>query len=180
MPLPKPKLFLVDYLTSAFVETGSHRGDGIQHALNVGFPLVYSVDISPFSYGWCSHRFRTRRDRVDLYCNDSRIFLEELLPRIINRCTFWLDAHWCGGNGEMQGKDGGDKEDVPLLEELKIIRDHGIKDHIILIDDVRLLGTESFPSMETVLRSLHRINPDYRISTHNSDDYHSDILVADI
>lgn len=178
MPIPKPKNFLAIYLTEAFVETGSHRGDGIQCALDAGFPCVYSVDISPFSYGWCSCRFSTQKDKVDLYLNDSRAFLKELLPRISHRCTFWIDAHWCGGNGEMNGKDGGDDNDVPLLEELQIIGEHEVKDHIILIDDVRLFGTGSYPTLGVVLLTLKKINPGYVYFFRDSEDFKEDILVA--
>jgi len=180
MPLPTPKLFLKNYLTPVFIETGSHRGDGIQHALDAGFVCVYSVDISPFAYGWCSHRFVEQRDKVALHLCDSREFLQTLLPKISCRCTFWIDAHWCGGNDEMGGQDGGTETDIPMLDELRVIADHGVKDHIILIDDVRLMGTDDYPPRKLVLNVLKGINPDYDISFHDSDDFASDILVAQI
>lgn len=178
MPLPKPNLFLSGFLTTAFVETGSHRGDGIQSALDAGFPCVYSVDISAFSYGWCSHRFRKNRAKVDLYLGDSREFLKLFLPRMTTRCTFWMDAHWCGGNGDALRHDGGDLNDVPLLGELQIIAGHTIKDHIILIDDVRLFGTDSYPNLDTIVCELGKINSNYTISFWNSSDFEKDILVA--
>lgn len=56
----------------------------------------------------------------------------------------------------------GEKE-TPLLEELDAIRRHEVKDHVILIDDVRCLGEGDYPDMETLTRALRAIRPDYRV-----------------
>jgi hypothetical protein len=180
MPLPEPYWFLSDYKTLVFIETGSNRGDAIRHALAAGFDCIYSVDISPFAFGWCCHRFRDVRTKVNLFCEDSRAFLKRILPSITTQCTFWLDAHWCGGNGEMEGADGGTLGDVPLLEELTIIRKHEINNHIIIIDDVRLFGNEGYPTLNQIEFVLHKINPQYEIQFFDSPDFEADILIAKV
>jgi hypothetical protein len=96
-----------------------------------------------------------------------------LLPGVTTRCTFWLDAHECGSGA-------GDAKDCPLLEELSLIAMHEIKEHTILIDDVRLFGTDSFPSVDQVIGIIKAINPVYKIIYVNSSDFIEDILVAKV
>jgi hypothetical protein len=170
MPIPRPKPFLAAYRNQVFIETGSHRGDGIQAALDAGFKCIYSTEISPVDYGWCQCRFEKQRTKVHLFNCDSRQFFRELLPGVTTRCTFWLDAHACGSGG-------GDAEDCPLIEELLLISLHEIKEHTILIDDVRLFGSE-LPAIKEVKMALDRINPGYEIFFVNSSEYIEDILVA--
>jgi len=158
------------YRNQVFIETGSHRGDGIQAALDAGFKCVYSTEINPIDFGWCSCRFEKFGTKVHLFNSDSRQFLRDLLPQVTTRCTFWLDAHACGSGG-------GDVEDCPLLEELALIAMHEIKEHTILIDDVRLFGSE-LPTLGEVKAALFNIRSPHDISFVNSSDYIDDILVA--
>ena len=172
--MPLTKEILERYLNQVFVETGSNRGDGIQAALDAGFGCIYSTDISPFAHGYCTHRFWDWRDIVFLYGDDSRKFLKWFIPKLTTRCTFWLDAHFCGG-------EGGHRLDVPLLRELRIIRSSLLNIHTILIDDVRLMGTPDLPvSLRHVMASLKKINPDYITSRIDSPEFKDDILVAEI
>jgi len=172
MPLSTALLALHHSLV--FIETGFYRGDGIQCALDVGFDCIYSADVSVFCHGWCSHRFEKELTKVHLHCGDSRDFLHELLPTITTQITFWLDAHFCGG-------DGGDPEDVPLLEELKVIARHSLKNHILLIDDVRLMGTLHLPvSQNRIIQQIQKMNRGYRIEYCDSPDFPNDILVAKV
>lgn len=174
MALPKGMLKHFRLPTGVFVETGTHMGDGVQAALGAGFDSIHSCDISPFCYGYCTRRFEGCRDRVHLYLQDSRSFLRKILRHISSPTVFWLDAHWCAG-------DAGSAEDVPLMEELLVLAHHHIRDHVILIDDVRLMGTKdlNFPLVE-VQKLLLKINPEYRLSFLNSRDFPRDILVATI
>lgn len=157
-----------------FVETGTHRGDGVNAALNAGFPCIYTTEVNPFDHGWCSHRFQHQRDRVHLHLEDSRAFLRKLVPTLTTRAVFWLDAHWCDSGGGRLG-------DVPLLKELRIIgmRKPAIG-HTILIDDARYLthGPEGFPKSSEIVRAIHAISRRYRIALHPSRDFPRDILVA--
>ena len=173
MPIPRPKPFLSAYRNQVFIETGSHRGDGIQAALDAGFRCIYSVELNPFDFGWCACRFEKFGARVHRFNSDSRSFLRDLLPGVTTRCTFWLDAHECGSGA-------GDAKDCPLLEELSLIAMHEIKEHTILIDDVRLFGTDSFPSVDQVIGIIKAINPVYKIIYVNSSDFIEDILVAKV
>ncbi len=177
--MPLPLDLLKHHLSTVFIETGSNRGDGIQTALDAGFSCIYSCDVEAFSYGWCSHRFRELNTVVGLFHSDSRNFLNYVMPRLKSRATFWLDAHWCGGNGEMQGQDEAEEDECPLLGELKVISTHELKNHTIMIDDVRLMGVqEGFPTRKRVQAALKKINPHYELELFDSPDFEKDILVA--
>jgi len=171
MPFPKPVYFLEAYSNAIFIETGSHQGDGIQQALDAGFQCIYSVELSEVDFGFCTHRFRHYRDRVHLVNEDSRSFLEGLLPTVTTQITFWLDAHECGSGS-------GCAEDCPLWAELRCIAAHPIKRHTILIDDVRLFGSPSWPSKEQAEELIRGINRKYLIEYRDSADYGGDILAA--
>jgi hypothetical protein len=137
------------YLNRIFIETGSNYGDGIQQALDEGFNLIYSVDILPEKYEYCTDRF-IANDNVHLFLNDTVVFLNTLLLTIDEPVTFWLDAH--KGNGKS-----------PLLKELEVISRHHIKTHNILIDDLRdwkrkICGFDTDILKQVILR----INPDYQ------------------
>ena len=171
--MPISKEILETFPNKAFIETGTHRGDGVQAALDANcFKVIYSVELLPYGQGWCAHRFWDLRDRVWLFGGDSREFLKQILPKITSPCTFWLDAHCCEGDVE-------DYKKAPLMGELKQIYEHSINTHIILIDDVRIMGTPHLDvSLDRVTRALRAINNDYIIDRIDSVDFPDDILVA--
>ena len=76
--------------------------------------------------------------RLTLINNDSVEALKELLPTINESMCFWLDAH-SGAQKYARGT-----VDVPLLQELEVIKNHSIKNHIIAIDDAHLLGMKQY------------------------------------
>jgi hypothetical protein len=84
--------------------------------------------------------------------------LPQVLKRISQPALFWLDGHFSGG---ITAK--GDK-DPPLLEELQAIREHRIKRHVLLIDDIRLFGSGGYPTMEEVVAAVHEISDDHKIT----------------
>jgi len=57
-----------------------------------------------------------------------------------------------------------------LVEELKIIKEHHIKDHVILIDDFHCFSTWCFDelSYDDVLDFVKTINPKYKSSVENN------------
>jgi len=170
--MPISSEILRRYFSSVFVETGTFKGEGVQAALDAGFDCIYTVEVDPFCSGYCLRRFEDRAIRVHLHRGDSREFLRDFLPHLTTRATFWLDSHYCGA-------EGGQIDDVPLLAELALIREHLLRIHHILIDDVRLMGTPDLPvRFKEVRRALRRINPDYQMKLIDSPEFHKDILVA--
>jgi hypothetical protein len=94
---------------------------------------------------------------------DSRVCVKEILKKVDQKACFWLDAHAEGGG-------------VPTMEELDMIKDHPIKDHTIVIDDIPIYFSGS---QEELKARILDINPEYKFTYYKSinpdDDY---ILVA--
>jgi hypothetical protein len=169
---------LKKYVNPVFVETGTYMGNGIEKALAAGFKEIYSIEISEKFHKKVTEKFRKqiKQGQVNIVLGDSSLCLPAILEKINSRATFWLDAHFSGGDTGKGGKD------VALLEELDAISKHPVKGHTILIDDVRLFGTKqgedwSGITMSQVLEKLKTIDESYRIS-HENGVVERDVLVA--
>jgi hypothetical protein len=163
------------YLNPVFIETGSYVGEGIQAALDAGFKRVISIELSEYYHTLCKIRF----PKAEVIFGDSTEMLPKILENINEKCTFWLDGHWCGDISACGPNP------VPLMEELLAIKNHHIKDHTILIDDMRLLRTHDaewkdlkygVEDLEKVIRSM---NPKYNI-VYDKGLVKNDILIATV
>jgi hypothetical protein len=145
------------YPNKYFIESGSCRGDGIIKALQSGFAYVYSIELAPHLYDYCREKFASCPN-VILYQGDSSTVLPMLLEQIDAPATFWLDAHYSFGDTAK-----GDAW-TPILKELECIRQHFIKTHTILIDDIRECGTKNFGyvTLEEIQAKILQINPAYQ------------------
>lgn len=163
------------YPNKYFVETGSYLGDGINQALlSKCYEKIYSIELSEQYFEHCTDRF-SNVDNVTILFGDSSVELSDVLKQIDAPATFWLDGHWSGGD-TAKGVTMS-----PIIKELKLIKEHPIKTHTILIDDVRLFGTIEFDyvTLDDIIKILLEINPDYEIFF--EDGYvEKDILVATI
>lgn len=168
-----------EHLNPVFVETGSYAGWGIDAALEAGFDKIISIEVNDHFYQICRKRF-TQYQNVDLHFGDSILVLPEILAGINERCTFWLDAHYMSD----PNTEGG-MIPVPLMEELEIIKQHPIKDHTILIDDIRLLRNHEAEwadlsyGVNDIEEFIYSINPKYKI-TYAFGEVEDDILIAQI
>jgi len=155
-----------------FVETGTQFGYGIDVALKCEFEKIYSVDIDSKYHAHCTDKFKEQIDsnQIELYIGDSATMLKDILAKIDEPVTFWLDAH--GGSGF-----GGSI--CPVIKELEQIAEHAIKNHTILIDDRRMFGKVWGVGLkeEDVIDLLKEINPDYKIEYANGCEP-KDIIVA--
>jgi len=157
------------YKTDIFVETGTHLGGGITTALFVGFKDIYSIEIDLNKYNKIKDLLKYN-ESVHLYLGDSKDILPKLLSNLSKeRITFFLDAHSDDYN--------------PLLYELYIIKNSPRNDHIILIDDRRMMGNQNYQcwkyiTEEDVIKTLKEINPNYNIEYENSFNSLKDIIVA--
>jgi hypothetical protein len=165
------------FLNSVFIETGSYVGDGIQAALDSGFQKVFSIEIVDRFYQHCLKRFE-HDPRVELRRGDSVEILPILLKwNVVEPATFWLDAHYSGGDTAWGSQR------IPILKELEIIGQHEIKTHTILIDDMRAVqhGFEGDGWNDITLKQIEEaiwmINPLYRI-TYEFGVEPNDILIA--
>ena len=163
-----PILFdLGKYPNKYFIETGTYMGEGINKAIECNaFTYIYSIEIDTLRHLTCKELFSTF-DNITLIKGDSAILLKLVLKHVKEPCTFWLDAHFCGDDGELGSKW------CPLVEELEAIKNHPIKNHTIIIDDYRCMDNThfdkernipvGFPGKKKLLEILQNINPDYSI-----------------
>jgi len=122
------------YPNPVFIETGSHTGKGIEAALEAGFRLVISIELSNKWFEHCKEKFR---GRAQILHGDSGEVLAGMLPsRGSDPITFWLDGHYSGGD-TARGT-----EESPLLREIDAIIKNLRKGDIILIDDMRCFSVE--------------------------------------
>lgn len=149
-------------------------GNGIQSAIDSEFQKIYSIEISSKYYLYCMNRFRDFiGDKVFLYYGDSSKILKDIVHPINTTITFWLDGHWSGddtGHGDIY---------YPLLQELDQIKYHPIKNHTLIIDDVRLFNTEWDLGLSIIQNKVLEINPMYKF-TFEYGYIENDVMVATV
>lgn len=181
-----------------FIETGTYLGGSPQLIMdnrkNLFYDKLYTIELGEEQAKTAAFRYslyeqnnfddstfdkhtKEKVDKIDTYnyffngklvliCGDSAIYLEKVLEEVQEPALIWLDAH-AGAQKYARGK-----EDVPLLKELDIIKNHHIKEHIIAIDDAHLFGQKQYINGEVVCDYSHvpysvvddklkEINPNY-------------------
>jgi len=160
-----------------FIESGSLYGDTIQRALDCGYTTVYSIEIDEGLYNLVKGRFeeQIKNGTVKLFLGSTIGVLPNILKNIDKPVTFWLDAH-------LHNDDYGVVHNAPVVEELSIISEHHIKNHLVMVDDMRIIRSANWGrgNMEqTVLDNIKTINPDYGITYRNGLNV-NDVLIAKI
>lgn len=132
---------------NTFLETGSHLGDSIQDALDIGFNKILSVELNEEFYNKCCEKFKKHLNKkVFLFQGRSVEQLGKMLDMVDSRAMFWLDAH-------------GTEE--PGIEELNLIFNHPIKNHILVLDDIdQCFGGGG--GADATQKLILKHNPDYK------------------
>jgi hypothetical protein len=129
------KLLQDDYTQyNCFIETGTLNGDTI-FCLEPYFNKLYTIEFSEQYYNKTKNRYSG--NKINFILGDSAIVFESLLPNITDKCIFFLDGHWSGGD------TGRSDEDCPLTEEIMHINNLFTNKAIIIIDDFRLFGLDN-------------------------------------
>lgn len=154
-----------------------------KQALECNFDKVYCIEILKQWVDLGNEEFKEHinNGKYHLYLDDSTNMQKYLLNDDFNNKTmFFLDAHVDNSNISNY------KQKCPLFDELNAIKSLKRKDHILLIDDLRII-TKAFPWGETdygnidflskIKELILTINKDYKFSTLNGviDD---DVLLA--
>ena len=145
------------FVRTYFIETGSLKGNAIRQALTAGFKKVRSLEIDQSLVRDVQRRFKNNPD-VLVIQGESGAMLYDMIKDINQEVTFWLDAH--NGTYNPSGNN------TPILRELEQIKQHHIKTHTILIDDMHCAGKELFDfiTKDMIIAKIKEINPDYEIS----------------
>jgi len=163
---------------STFIETGTMAGATLDLAKIFGFNKIYGIELNPEWVEFTKNKFKSD-NVVKILAGDSPDVLSELCPTITEPATFWLDAHATGTLSG--GKHGG----CPLVQELEAINLSPCKEHVLIIDDVRLFGGPEwdFLEKEKVVDAIYNINQNYKLSYIDGDidgSFPKDILVATV
>lgn len=141
------------------IETGSYFGEGIKAALEAGFDKIISIELSEKYYNICKNLYHNNRN-VELIHGDSFDILPLILKNIDQPITFWLDGHYSGGDTAIG------KLSSPLIQELIAIESSSIKNHTLIIDDMRCWANENDGinfSQKDIIYHIYQINKNYKI-----------------
>jgi hypothetical protein len=151
-PCPPPSIYkqgmILDYAKkyniNILVETGTYRGDMLQ-ATKGYFDKLYSIELSKKLYNAAKNRF-SYDSKIKLIQGDSGAKIREVLKLLKAPAIFWLDGHYSSGDTEIGVKR------TPILDELDHIFNYNQYDHIILIDDARVFGSEKdYPTVDQLV-----------------------------
>lgn len=174
-----------------FLETGTFTGGGVEIARLCGFEQIISIEADERLYLSVLNNYKDT-DNIHLYHGDSEVVLPEIIKDIDEPITFFLDSHIVDMNKEI-AKEISIRE-IPLVQELLVIKEHPIKTHTILIDDKRMMGmTQDFYKSRwggwitdewagipepLIMELLNEINSDYEIVYEDTVNAKGDIIVA--
>lgn len=152
------EIFDVDIL----VETGTWGGDTANTAAHF-FKEVYTVELHHELFLKCINRLNGISN-VHCYEGHSPVFLKQVVPDIKGRILFWLDAHWCGDDTALW-----EDTKTPICDELLAIKESGLQNGIILIDDIRCFQNlpndypefGGYPLVSTIKSLILDINENY-------------------
>ncbi len=134
MPVPVKllKAIITNQNVKIYFETGLSEGNGVRKALSCGFEKIYSIDLCSRWIKEAKENFKDN-DNVILIEDDSQN-LAEYIKDIKEKTLFFLDAHNDHSNMHYEQSD----IDCPVIKELEAIKISSIKNHVIIIDDVRI------------------------------------------
>ena len=154
--------------STVFFETGTFEGESVQVALEVGFDIIYSVELSMDKYADAKKKFAGSAN-VRIISGDSPTAIRDLLPWIDSPVIFWLDAHSVGGP----------PTPTPLMAEIKAIKECRIGPVTILIDDMRMVGGYwQDLSIEAITQAVMSVDPDFKIAREPNACAPDDVFVA--
>ena len=149
--------------TTIFVESGTYTGGTTSRAAEL-FDEVHSIELKNQLYQQAKQKLQSKSN-VHLYLGDSSKVLPQILPQLQGKILFWLDGHYSGG------PTAKGKKNTPIIEELQAIKESGIKNAVILIDDLRCFQPfeethgnpilEGYPTASELKNLVLEINKDY-------------------
>jgi hypothetical protein len=138
------------------IETGTFEGE-MARKCRGAFGQIHTIELD----AGLAERAARRLGRwpwIHVHTGDSATLLPPLLERIREPILFWLDGHYSG-----EGTAHGAKE-TPLSEEIESIAERRRPGDVVLVDDARLLGTGTYPTLDAIRARLAVAHPAYRLS----------------
>lgn len=128
------------YPLGVVVETGVWGAHGSTFGL-AGRASIFAIELDPERAAGA----RAAHPEVVIVEGDAAIELPRLLSEVIGEpALFWLDAHLVA--------EAGEENHSPVMAELEaIIAWPHAASSVVLIDDVRMMGRDGWPTVEEVL-----------------------------
>lgn len=170
-----------------YIETGFYYGESALKAFDSGFEQVYSCDINEkfVENGKKIFADKIAKNEFFIFHGRSTDILKTILENLEHEAVFFLDAHDL--NYEDTKKEEWDiKDECPIIEELDLIKNHKIKNHTIIVDDLRMFGYGCAPGTwaykkninpKKIYNKLKEINENYNFAIEDGI-CEKDILVA--
>ena len=137
MPIPTHLLknLRTKYHLNVYFETGLSKGKGVDSALEAKFNKIYSIDVCT---RWIKEGLQKYdSSHVNLIHGDSQD-LFDYIKDINEPILFFLDAH--NDHSNLDGENS--SINCPLHEELNAIKNHCLNNHIIVVDDLNIIGSQ--------------------------------------
>ena len=145
------------YRLRIFIETGTFTGEMVQ-AMSGHVDRIATIEVDPSLHARAVIRF-ARQPRIQLLLGDSATLLPVVLESLDGPALFWLDGHYMGG------ESGRGTEDTPVIAEMTALLDHGVRGHVVLIDDARLFdGTGGYPHLDAFTAWVAERRPGTRVT----------------
>lgn len=179
MSISTDKIFEKYNKNNIFIETGSLFGCGISRAITYGYKKIISIELADYYYWHCKEKFKTYEDQVTIIHGDSGVVLGKIIEEFDEPITFWLDGHYSGGAESGVPETAGEGKESPLFAELECIKNHKIKNHVLLVDD---MTKDLIPFVKA---KILEINKNYKIEVlvcpiDNDPNIYKNLLVASI
>ena len=129
--------------TNHYIETGTYLGNGIKNVLNT-YENIHSIELSEKWYNYNVEQFKNNQN-VKMYFGDSKQILPDILSKINEPVTIFLDAHYSGPHTEFGS------EETPLLFELDILKNRPYNDIIM----IKYLILGSYRINQTKIRLIY-------------------------
>ncbi len=110
------------------VETGTYRGHTTQEFSKM-VPTVFTIELNEKYYAEAVRGFAKFRNIISIRGSshlEMKKIIEGFYGKFVQPALFYLDAHWYKYN--------------PLLDELKVIANYGLKNCLIAIHDFKVPG----------------------------------------
>lgn len=158
------------FKVDVFIETGTFNGVTALRSAAV-FKEVHTVELEPDLFKQ-AQKTLAEYQNVFTYLGNSSTLIPSIAQKIEGRPLFWLDAHYCGEKTAMSEPDPNSAEAITAIrKELAAIKESGVTDCVLLIDDIRgygsiingieYCGCWAYPPIQHVCQAALEINPHF-------------------
>ena len=143
----------------------SYKVQSCLQAISSSFEKIFSIEIvkNLYDIGVKVYKKEIDKNRLTLIHDDSKNIEKYVNDEILNKKTiFFLDAHHVTSNSQ-----------CPIIDELNAINKLSFKEHVICIDDIRLLNAKRAwglkvdarynTHLEHIIDEIKKINNNYKI-----------------